>query len=124
MKKRLSAVAHRRRGLLEKIEAQRMDVAEISVHWQKPLALVDAGLKAVRFIHNHPALMAGGVATLLAWRRKGIVGLAQEGWRLLFLYPAALSFGLKFLSFLATRSPSAEELLAGHPEERNTEVDH
>jgi hypothetical protein len=123
MKKRLAAVAHRRRGLLEKIEAQRMEVAEISQHWEKPLALVDVGLKAVRFIRNHSALVAGGVAALLAWRREGIVGLAQKGWRLLYLYPSILAFGLKFLS-LATRSPSAEELLAGHPEERNTEPDH
>lgn len=99
-----------------------MEVAEISVHWQKPMAVVDTGLKAVRFLRNHPALVSGGVAALLAFRRKGIVGLAQEGWRLLYLYPSALSFGLKCLSSLATRSPSAEELLAGHPEERNTEV--
>jgi hypothetical protein len=100
-----------------------MDVAEISLHWQKPFALADAGLKAVHYIRNHPALVTGGVAVLLAWRRKGIVGLALEGWRLLYLYPSILSFGLKSLS-LATRSPSEEELLAGHPEERNTEVDH
>ena len=93
-----------------------MDVAEISLHWQKPLALADTGLKAVRYIRNHPALVTGGVAALLAWRRKGIVGLALEGWRLLYLYPSALAFGLKFLS-PATRSPSAEELLAGHPHE-------
>jgi hypothetical protein len=114
MKKRLAALAHRRRGLLEKIEAQRMEVAEISVHWQKPLALVDAGLKAVHFLRNHPALVAGVVAALLAFRRKGIAGLAQEGWRLLYLFPAILAFGLTFLSS-ATRSPSNE---------RNTEVDH
>ena len=114
MKKRLAALTHRRRGLLEKIEAQRIDVAEISVHWQKPLALVDVGLKAVRFVHNHPALMAGDVTALLAWRRKGIVGLALEGWRLLYLYPSALAFGLKFLSS-ATRSPN---------EKRNTEVNN
>ena len=123
MKNQLAALAHRRRELLEKIEAQRMEVAEISVHWQKPLALVDVGLKAVRFIRNHPALVSGGVAALLAWRRKGIIGLAQKGWRLLYLYPSILALGLKFLSS-ATRSPSAEELLAGYPEERNTEVDH
>lgn len=93
-----------------------MEVAEISQHWQKPLALVDAGVKAVRFIHNHPALVAGGMAALLALRRKGIAGLAQEGWRLLRFYPAFRS--------LITRSSSAKELLAGHPERRNTGVDH
>ena len=123
MKKRLVVLARRRRELLETIEAQRMEIVEISLHWQKPLALVDAGLKVVRFMHNHPAIVASCVTVLLAWRRKGIVGLAQNGWRLLYLYPSILSFGFKFLS-TTTRSPSAKEFLAEHPEERNTEVDY
>jgi len=84
-----------------------MEVAVISLHWQKPLALVDTGLKAVCFIRSHPAWVASGVAALLALRRKGIVGLAQEGWRLWRFYPSIIS--------LAIRSPS---------EKRNTEVDH
>jgi len=100
MKKQLADLACRRRVLLEKIASQRMEVAEISQHWQKPLALVDAGVKAVRFIHNHPALVAGGMAALLTLRRKGIAGLAQESWRLLRLYPVILS--------LVTRSSREE----------------
>jgi hypothetical protein len=71
-------------------------------------------MKAVRFIHNHPALISGGAAALLAWRRKGIVGLTEKAWRMLYLYPAAISLGLKYL-FSALSSPS---------EERNSEVDH
>ncbi|MDO8262711.1 MAG: YqjK-like family protein [Gallionella sp.] len=123
MKKRLAALAHRRLELFEKIAAQRMEVAEISQHWQKPLAVVDTGLKAARFIRSHPGLVSGGVAALLSLRGMGIAGFARKGWRLLYLYPSILSFGLKFLSS-ATRSPSAEEHLAGHPEKRNTEVDY
>ena len=116
MKKQLAALAHRRLELFEKIEAQRMEVAEISQRWQKPLALVDTGVKTVHFIHNHPVLVAGGMAALLTLRRKGIAGLAQEGWRLLRFYPAFRS--------LVTRSSSAKKLLAGHPEGRNTGVNH
>lgn len=123
MKKRLAALAHRRLELFDKIEAQRMEVAEISQHWQKPLAVADTGLKAVRFIRSHPGLVSGGVAALLSLRGMGIAGFARKGWRLLFLYPSILTFGLKFLSS-ASRSPGAEELLARHPKERNTEVDH
>jgi hypothetical protein len=143
MKKRLAELTYRRSRLLEKIEIQRMDVADISLDLQKPLALADAGLKAVRFIRNHPGLVSGGFAALLSLRGKGVAGLAQKGWRLMYLYPSILSFGLKYL-FSAFRSPSAEELLmktlairlgeqatlakslfmAGHPEERNSEVDH
>jgi hypothetical protein len=123
MKKRLDELACRRRKLLEKIEIQRMDVAEISLDFRKPLTLADTGLKVVRFIRNHPGLVSGGFAALLSLRGKGIAGLAQKGWRLMYLYPAILSFGFKYL-FPAFRSPSAEELMAGHPEERNPEVDH
>jgi hypothetical protein len=143
MKNRLVALAYRRRILLEEVEAQRMEVAEISLDLQKPLALADAGLKAVRFIRNHPGVVAGGFAALLSLRGKGIAGLAQKGWRLMYLYPAILSFGLKYL-FSAFHSPSAEELLkkplairpgeqatldkslvmAGHRKERNHGVDH
>lgn len=114
MKKQLADIACRRRGLLEKIEFQRMEMAEISRNLQEPLALVDTGLKVVRYIYNHPAWVAGGVAALLAVRRKGPAGLAQKGWRLLCAYPSILVFGLKYLS-LATRSSG---------EGRNTEVDH
>jgi hypothetical protein len=114
MKKRLAVLSCRRRVLLDKIEAQRVDVADISLDLQKPLALAGMGLKAVRFIHNHPGWVAGGFAALLALRGKGVAGLAKKGWRLIFLYPAIISFGLKYL-FFKTRSPG--EVL-------NSDVDH
>ncbi|MDO8464938.1 MAG: YqjK-like family protein [Gallionella sp.] len=98
MKKRLAELACHRCELLEKIEAQRREMTNISMHWEKPLALVDTGLNAVRFIHNHPALVAGGVAALLALRRKGITGLVHEVWRLLCLYPATLFLAPRFSS--------------------------
>lgn len=90
MKKRLADLACRRCELLVKIETQRMEVANISIHWEKPLALVDTGLNTIRFIYNHPALVAGGVAAFIALRRKGITGLTQEVWRLLCLYHATI----------------------------------
>ncbi|MEO8330886.1 MAG: YqjK family protein [Gallionella sp.] len=105
MKQRLADLASRRQGLLEKIEAQRMEVVEIARHLQAPLAVADTGMKAVRFIRNNPGLVSGGFAALLSLRGMGIAGLAQKGWRLLFLYPAAISLGFKFL-YSATRSPA------------------
>jgi hypothetical protein len=114
MKQRLAELADRRLRLLEEIEAQRMEVAEISVDFQKPLALADMGLKAVRFLRNHPVLASGGFAVLLSMRGKGIAGLAKKGWRLAYLYPAAISLGLKYL-FSATRPDH---------EVRNAGVDH
>ncbi|HUW75183.1 MAG TPA: YqjK family protein [Gallionella sp.] len=99
---------------MEKIEAQRKEVAGISVDFQKPLALADTGLKAARFIRNHPALVSGGFAALLSMRGTGIAGLAKKAWRLMYLYPAAISLGLKYL-FPATRPDH---------EARNAGVDH
>ena len=116
MNKRLALIAMRRQMLLKRIASQRRDVAEISRRWQKPLALADTGLNAVHFIRKHPALVSGGIAAFLIWRRKGMLGLAQEGWRLLSLYPASLALGLEYLS-LANRPPAAKELLAEHPDE-------
>lgn len=121
MNKRLVLIANRRL-ILEKIEIQRMQVAEISARWQMPLALANAGLKAVRFVRRHPAWVSGGLAAFMTWRRKGIAGLAGEGWRLLCLYPSSLALGLEYL-FLENRPQTAEELLAGHPDECDTEAD-
>lgn len=123
MKKRIAALANRRRILLEKIETQRVDMDNISLDLQNPLALADMGLKAVRYIQNHPGLVAGGFVALLSLRGKRIAALAQKGWRLTYLYPAILFFGLKYL-LSVFRSPRAEELSAGHPEVRNSEADH
>jgi hypothetical protein len=87
---------------LEIIKTQRLEVAEISMDLHKPVALADTVLKVVHFSRNHPALVSGGFAALLSVRGMGIAGLAKKGWRLFYLYPAALSLGLKYL-FPGTR---------------------
>ena len=107
MNSRLTQLACRRLELLNDIEAQRMDMADITRHLQKPLAVADVGFKAVRLIYNHPALVTGGVTALLTLRRNGFVGLVQHGWRLLLLYPSAIFLGLKYLSS-ATCAPRKE----------------
>jgi hypothetical protein len=112
MKKRLAQLACRRLELMEDIEAQRMDMAAITRHLHKPLAVADAGFRTVRFIFHHPALITGGVTALLAWRRHGFVGLMQHGWRLLILYPSTIFLGVKYLS--STACPPGEE--------RNSEI--
>lgn len=109
MNKRLACLAQRRLELLEQIEAQRMAIAESSLHLHKPLAVVDAGLHVARLIYAHPVLFASGATALLTWRRHGIVGLAKNGWRLLYLYPSAIFFGLKYLgSTLGSKSGGSD----------------
>lgn len=107
MRNRLASLAQRRLELRLHIEAQRLEMTETILHLHKPLAVADVGLHAVRLIYNHPALFAGGVTALLTWRRHGILGLARNGWRLLYLYPSAVFFGLKYLSS-ALRAPDED----------------
>lgn len=96
MKTQLANNAARRRQLLEKIREQRIELSEISETTKSPLALVDTGVKAIRFLYSNPKL-TGGVAALFALRRKSILGIALEGWRFMYLYPSILSIGLKYL---------------------------
>jgi hypothetical protein len=103
MNKELADLVSRRHRLRAAIEAQRMEVSEISQRWQKPLAVIDVGLSAVRLIRA----VAGGTTVLMALRQRGFAGLALNGARLLFQYPSILSYGLKLLS-KATRSPKEE----------------
>jgi len=114
MKRRLAILAANRQRLSEKIESQRMEVAAIARRWQTPVALADLGLGALHLIRNHPLLVSGGAAALLALRRKGIVGMAREWWPLLKSYSSPFSFVLKFVSS-ATRSQG---------DERDASVDH
>ncbi len=94
MKKQLNDLACRRRLLLEKINIQRMEVPGISLQLQKPLALVDAGVKTVHFIRIHPMRLTGGSALLLARCRRNLRHMMQDGWRLLFPYPAKFNGAL------------------------------
>lgn len=102
MSKQLIEIAYRRKKLVQTISGQRADMSELIQQWQKPLALADSGLKALHVMRNHPAWVAGGVTALLAWRLKGIVGLAKSGWRLAYLYPSAIFAGYKYLSALTS----------------------
>lgn len=102
MNKQLIEIAYRRRKLVQTISEQRTDLSDLVQQWHKPLALADSGLKAVHVMRNHPAWVAGGVTALLAWRLKGIVGLAKSGWRLAYLYPSAIFAAYKYLSALVS----------------------
>lgn len=97
MNSRIAEIAYRRQRLLEKIRAQRAEVTEIAKDWQTPLAAFDAGIDAVRFIRNNPGVVSGGLVALLSLRGMGMAGWVRRGWRLLYLYPAAISLGFKYL---------------------------
>ncbi len=109
MKRRMTDLEHRRRLLLEKIGAQRSELAHISGHFKRPLAWADSGLRAARYLHDHPAALAGGLAAFLALRRGGLLGLANTGWRLLYLYPSILTVAWQTLSPLLHRDAAQRD---------------
>ena len=80
MNEKMLAVMQRRGELLAKIASQREQVAQTSARWSAPLAVADQGLAVLRFIRARPVLVAG-VAALLVWRRRGVLGVARMGWR-------------------------------------------
>jgi YqjK-like protein len=80
MDNRMYALMQRRGELLARIESQREQVSVIGAHLQTPLALVDQGMAAVKFLRSRPLLVAG-MAALMVLRRRGVVGLAKSAWR-------------------------------------------
>jgi len=101
----LASVAARRLELLTQISLQREAMAEAAQDLMKPLAVIDAGIDAVRFVSRHPAILAGAVAALLALRRHGTLRLLKFGWRLLSRDPYAILSGLR--NFAAAPSTGA-----------------
>ncbi|MDO8349960.1 MAG: YqjK-like family protein [Gallionella sp.] len=62
MNKKLTRIAERRERLIAQSAAQRIALAKDIELWRVPLARVDQGLTALRFVKKHPAtLVVGGV---------------------------------------------------------------
>jgi len=95
MNERLIDIRVRRARLQAKIEAQREAVGIITARWEKPLAVADTGIAALRFAKSHPVAIAG-VGAALVFHFRGTVGLLKAGWRLWRLYRTALSFTAQF----------------------------
>jgi hypothetical protein len=78
MKNQLAELALQRRKILERIEAQRIEVTDISLHIKRSVAKFDIALSAVHFMSRHPALLAGGFAVFLTLWRYGITVLSSN----------------------------------------------
>lgn len=103
MNNHLANLARRRLELLRKIEVQRTEMVDIFAHLQKPLLVIGAGVRLVRFVRSYPVLMVGGLTAMLMWHRKGNPGRGQKWWQILYSHPALISFGMKSLSSAAHR---------------------
>jgi hypothetical protein len=82
---RLIEIAHRKERLSARAQAQRLAVAGTFQELQEPLSFVDRGWSIVRFLLDHPLLVAAGAAGLVVFRGRGIMSLATRAfsvWRL------------------------------------------
>lgn len=69
MNEKLARLAERREHLVARAAQQRATLAQNIEPWRTPLARVDMGLAALRFVRSHPVIgMAGGAALLAALR--------------------------------------------------------
>ncbi|MDD1678411.1 MAG: YqjK-like family protein [Methanomicrobiales archaeon] len=80
MNERLLELRQRRGELLERIDAQRAQLAEIASIWEQPLAIADRGMSVVRFLRDHLPIVVG-VAALVVARRRGLRGLLKRALR-------------------------------------------
>jgi hypothetical protein len=82
----------RRQRLRVRIAAQRLELADLASGWRAPLHAADTVIDTLRFLREHPTLLAGA-AGLLAWRRGGsAASVAKAAWRAWGIYRAFASF--------------------------------
>lgn len=82
MNAKLLELAERRATLVERAATQRTDLSQRLAPWQGALGVVDQGVAAVRYIRNHPELLAAAVAFAVVIRPRRVVSLLQRGWTL------------------------------------------
>lgn len=80
MNERLIKLAQRRTALVARTAQQRADLAQAAATWRRPLALVDSGLRAVRYLRSQPMLVGGVILIAAIWRPKGVLGWIRRGW--------------------------------------------
>lgn len=80
MREKQARLAVQRERLIAQAAAQRTAFAENIEPLRVPLARVDQGLEALRYLKRHPMLLLGGVALVsaLSWNRSG--KWLQRGW--------------------------------------------
>lgn len=80
MNARLIELAERRATLVARAATQRAELLQAAAPWRGPLAVVDQGLAAVRYLGSHPALLVGVVAFVAALRPMRAAKWLRRGW--------------------------------------------
>jgi hypothetical protein len=76
----LIELAERRTTLVARAATQRAELSQALAPWHGPLAVVDEGLVAVRYIRNHAALLVGIVAFVAPLRPLRMRKWVRRGW--------------------------------------------
>ena len=79
MNAKLIELAERRTTLVARA-TQRAELSRTLAPWGGPLAVVDEGLVAMRYIRNHAALLVGIVAFVAPLRPLRMVRWLRRGW--------------------------------------------
>jgi hypothetical protein len=89
-----------RAQLLARIAAQREQLTSVSVRLRAPLAIVDQGLVAARYVRSHPLILVGAAAVVvvLAIRRSSVLSVANGALRLWNLYNSTRSAAAKVVT--------------------------
>lgn len=80
MNAKLTLLTKRRERLIEQTAAQRMALAQNIAPWRIPLARVDQGLAALRYLRHHPVWIVGGGIVLAALRLRRVGKWLGRGW--------------------------------------------
>lgn len=79
---RLLALAVRRERLQVCASQERAAIARHVSRLSRPIGLIDRSMFGVRWLRRNPAVLAIGLITMVALRPRGMLGLAQGGFRL------------------------------------------
>jgi len=80
MNAKLIELVERRTTLVARAATQRAELSQALAPWRGPLAVVDQGLVAVRYIRSHAALLAGVVAFMAPFRPWRVARWRRRGW--------------------------------------------
>jgi len=80
MSAKLLELAERRAMLVSRAAAQRAELAQALSPWCGPLAVVDQGVSALRYLWRQPVLLAGVVVCAAVLRPRRVIGWLRSGW--------------------------------------------
>lgn len=80
MNNRIAQLAERRAALVNTAAMQRRELTEAFAPLHAPLMIAEKGLHALRYLAQHPVLMAGTMALAVVVRPRRWLFVLESGW--------------------------------------------